>query len=121
MSFDEILREACALVPGSRVAVLMNMDGLMVARHERQPAGVDLEAMLVEMVGALATSGRVAGEVKGAQFTDASFGMGVGTLVVRMLPEDHFVALWLGPEAASGRARWALRILQLDLVKELAA
>ncbi|RLB58655.1 MAG: hypothetical protein DRI34_04210 [Deltaproteobacteria bacterium] len=121
MSFDEILREACNLVPGSRVAVLMNMDGLVVARHERQPAGVDLEAVLVEMVGALATSGQVAREVEGARFTDAVFDLGVGTLVVRMLPEDHFVAFWLGPETASGRARWALRVLQVDLNKELAA
>ncbi len=119
MSFQEELQAICKQVPGIRSAVVMNLDGLIVARQDESQAPPDIEILLIELTNSLKQAIQAAASVDGGAVREYSLSMENGELIVRLLCDEHFVALLTGPEALVGRGRYALRIHARPLIDEL--
>ncbi len=119
MSFEEELEAICSSVDGARSAVLMSRDGISVAIHKLDERGPDDETMLIELVASLNQAVSAAQASGAAPLSSVDLHTGIGTIIVRWLSEEYFVALMLNPGALDGHARYVLRIHSLALEKEL--
>ncbi len=120
MSFENILDEICRTAPGTLSAVVMNLDGLVVARRDERGDGLDVEAVLVELLSALKSARQAAGQVEGGALREFTLDLGQVIVVLRPLGDEHFAALALAPQAVTARGRYALRLKAMELSKELA-
>lgn len=119
MSFTEELKAICEEVRGSRAALVMSLDGISVARHINGEGGPDVETLIVEMVGPLCQAVRGAANTEGGSLKEMMLAFDNGCLLVRMLRDEYFAALYLDPADLAGKGRYALRRHSLPLLKEL--
>ena len=119
MSFQEELQAICKQVPGSHSAVVMNLDGLIVARQDESQAAPDIEILLIELTNSLKQALQAAESVEAGAVGEYSLSMDKGELIVRLLRDEHFVALLTEPGALVGRGRYALRVHSRSLIDEL--
>ncbi len=119
MSFQEELKAICKQVPGVISAVVMNLDGLIVARQDEGQAPLDIEILLIELTNSMKQSIEAAASVEGGAVLEYSLSMDKGELIVRLLRDEHFVALLAGPGALVGRGRYILRIHAQPLIDDL--
>ena len=119
MSFQDELKQICNEVPGCWASVIMNLDGMVVHRHLAQDIGMDDEVLLVELTGSMKQALRATNSAEGGELGEFSVSFERGTVVARMLKDEHFVAALLEPKGLVGKGRYALRHHSLPLIKEL--
>jgi len=119
MSFQDELKSICDSSDRFLSAVIMNLDGLVVARHDARDVEVDIEVLLVELTASLKQALQALDGVEVGELSEFSLDFAKGSLVVRPLKDEHFVALLMAPGALTGKGRHALRIHKQPLVKEL--
>jgi predicted regulator of Ras-like GTPase activity (Roadblock/LC7/MglB family) len=119
MSFKDELEAICNSVPGSRSAIVMSLDGIAVATHQQRAGGVDTESLLIELINPLKQATGVISAATASGLSAMEMATAKGTLLVSLLKEDHFVALYLDPDAVLGQARFAVRLHRSALNKEL--
>jgi len=119
MDIQMELEQMCREVPGCRAAVIMNLDGLVVLRHVAEPGGLDDEILLVQLSSSVRQAIKAVASVEGGELIEFSMAFEAGQLVVRLLKEEHFVALLLDPPALAGKGRYVLRSRSLGLINEL--
>ena len=119
MSFFEQLEVMCAEVPGSRTAMVMGLDGIAVATHQATNDDIDTESMLIELIGTMKQATSALKAVDAGDLSTLELTTKKGTLLVGILNEEHFVAMYLAPEALVGKGRYAMRRHRLALRKEL--
>jgi predicted regulator of Ras-like GTPase activity (Roadblock/LC7/MglB family) len=119
MSFQDELKQICNEVPGCWASVLMNLDGLVVHRHLAEDVGMDDEVLLVELTGSMKQALQATISAEGGELGEFSVSFDRGTVVARMLKDEHFVAALLGPGGLVGKGRYALRRHSLPLIQEL--
>jgi predicted regulator of Ras-like GTPase activity (Roadblock/LC7/MglB family) len=119
MSFQDELKGIGSQVPGCRAAVIMNLDGLVVARHDEVEDGLDIEILLVELTNSLKQAMQAASTVEGGELSEFVLAFEKGSLVVRALQDEHFVALLMEPGGMVGRGRYELRRRSQPLIQEL--
>jgi predicted regulator of Ras-like GTPase activity (Roadblock/LC7/MglB family) len=103
MSFREELAQICEEVPGCWASVVMNLDGMVVHRHLAQDVGMDDEVLLVELSGSLKQALHATVSAEGGELEEFCVSFDRGTVVVRMLKDEHFVAALLGPQGLVGK------------------
>ncbi|MBW1808861.1 MAG: roadblock/LC7 domain-containing protein [Deltaproteobacteria bacterium] len=119
MSFQEELESICQHVPGCQSVVVMNLDGIVVGRQDNAESELDIEILLVELTSSLKQALQALVSIQGGEMAEFSILFDKGSLVIRLLEDEHFVAVLLQPEALVGRGRYALRRHAQPLVKEL--
>ena len=119
MDIQAELETMCQEVPGCRAAVIMNLDGLVVLRHVAEAGGLDDEVLLVELSSSVRQAIKAVASVEGGELIEFSMSFDAGQLVVRLLQDEHFVALLLDPPALAGKGRYVLRSRSLALINEL--
>ncbi len=119
MSFQDELESICQHVPGCQSAVVMNLDGMVVGRQDNGECELDIEILLVELTSSLKQALQALVSMQGGEMAEMSILFDKGALVVRLLQEEHFVAMLLEPGALVGRGRYALRRHSQPLIKEL--
>jgi predicted regulator of Ras-like GTPase activity (Roadblock/LC7/MglB family) len=119
MSFREELEQICEEVPGCWASVLMNLDGMVVHRHIARDVGIDDEVLLVELTGSLKQALQAITSAEGGQLGEYCVSFDRGTVVARMLQDEHFVAALLGPGGLVGKGRYSLRRHSLPLIQDL--
>jgi hypothetical protein len=97
----------------------MNLDGLVVLRHVVKEGGLDDEVLLVELSSSVRQAIQAVASVEGGELIEFSMSFDAGSLVVRMLPDEHFVALLLDPPALAGKGRYVLRSRSQALIEEM--
>lgn len=120
MSFDKLLESMCSLVPGSRTALVMSLDGIPVANHVVKKDTLDTEALVIELIGPLKQTQSAFQAVDAGELRTLEVASVRGTLLLSLLAEEHLVALFLDPQAIVGQGRFALRRYLLPLRQELA-
>ncbi|MBN2494821.1 MAG: hypothetical protein JXR96_09550 [Deltaproteobacteria bacterium] len=118
MSFKEELEAICRQVPGSRAAMVMSMDGIVVMKSA-SGAEVDIESLGVEIVGPLKLAAQAVQNTSMGDLATLELETQTGTLLVRQLLDEYFVALLLGPGALVGKGRYVLRVHGQALKDEL--
>ena len=119
MSFKQELEDICREVPGCWASVLMNLDGLVVHRHLAKDVGMDDEVLLVELTSSMKQALQATTSVDGGELGEFSVSFDKGTVVARMLKDEHFIALLMDPTGLVGKGRYSLRRHSLPLIQEL--
>ena len=120
MVFAEQTRGFAGKVPGTVCCAIMGFDGIPIDTYEVGGGTLDIGALLTEYSAIAKQLLEVGdrqpeiGEIKELTITSR----GLTTLVTALSPE-FFVAAVLGPEAMVGRARYELRMMAPDVLKEL--
>ncbi len=119
MELQKQLENMCREVDGCRAVWLMNLDGLLVLRHVEQEGDMDDEILLVEMSSIVRQAAQAIRNVEGGELLEFTTSFDRGTLVIRLLKDDHFIALLLEPPAYAGKGRYVLRRHSPALIQEL--
>jgi predicted regulator of Ras-like GTPase activity (Roadblock/LC7/MglB family) len=116
--FTSELESLCAEVPGCQGAVVMSFDGISVAQHACG-SDLDMETILIELSGALRQTMQALSGEAGDDLQEVVITSKQKCLLVRLLRDEYFVALFLAPESLVGKGRYALRLHSLPLIQEL--
>jgi predicted regulator of Ras-like GTPase activity (Roadblock/LC7/MglB family) len=119
MIFETLLRDLVDRVPGSQASLLMGVDGIPVETYVPE-TGLDPQQAGVEYATVLAAARRASQSLEAGDVEELTVQTERGTLLVRLVNPDYFVALALGPGALRGRGRFHLRLASLKLAPELA-
>jgi predicted regulator of Ras-like GTPase activity (Roadblock/LC7/MglB family) len=116
--FAKELESLCASVPGCQGAVVMSFDGISVAQHLCKD-DLDVETILIELSGPIHQTMQALSEAAQDDLQEVVITSKKKCLLVRMLRDEYFVALFLAPEGLMGKGRYALRLHSQPLIKEL--
>ncbi len=116
--FTTELESLCASVPGCQGAVVMSFDGISVAQHTCGD-DLDMETILIELSGPLRQTMEALTTAVGDDLQEVVITSKKKCLLVRLLRDEYFVALFLPPESLVGKGRYALRLHSLPLIQEL--
>ena len=114
---DDLLRGLRSGIPGTRAALLVGADGMLVAGGgEAGPPWDLIGAATADLVRRSAAAHREAGLAPAAEL---SWGGGSGTLLYRAVTSDYGLLVALGKDGEAGRARWLMRRAAARLLPEL--
>jgi len=109
-SLAAVLEELGRALPGARLAVLLDTEGLVIASRAFGPAP-DPAGLAAEVAGCFAGMGRVGVAARLGPGVEWSVGGAGGLLVCRRLPgRELFLAVLADPGTWTGRVRFAARV-----------
>jgi predicted regulator of Ras-like GTPase activity (Roadblock/LC7/MglB family) len=120
MTFREHMQRIVESVPGATACALMGFDGIAIDTYEVGGSALDIPMLLTEYASAaqsLRHSGMqqpLAGPV--AELLIATTNV---TAILRPLNEEYFLAMVLGPDGLSGKARYIMRLAAPELLRDL--
>lgn len=118
----ETLQKIVENAPGSKGAILMGFDGITVDQYVRPEFvdAMDIESMAMEFSFRFLELRDAAKSLEMGAISDITLKAEYGTVVVRVLSTEYFVAIILGDGTLMGKSRWLLRsnanALNSDLV-----
>ena len=118
-TFATTLRALVEQVPGSQASLLMGVDGIAVDSYVAQSPELDPVQAGAEYAQVLAAARRAAESLEAGEVEELALTTGRGTLLLRLVTPEYFVALALAPGAQQGRGRFQLRLASLRLAPEL--
>jgi predicted regulator of Ras-like GTPase activity (Roadblock/LC7/MglB family) len=107
----EILQKIVENAPGSKGAILMGFDGIAVEQYVRPEFtdAMDIESMAMEFSFRFLELRDAASSLEMGAITDITLKAEYGTVVVRVLSSEYFVAVVLAEPTNMGKSRWLLR------------
>lgn len=107
----EIMQKIVENAPGSKGVILMGFDGIAVEQYVRPEFAdaMDIESMAMEFSFRFLELRDAAGSLEMGAITDITLKAQYGTVVVRVLSKEYFVAMVLGDASNMGKSRWLLR------------
>ncbi len=108
----EILRNIVENTPDAHGAVLMGFDGIAVAQHcteDSAAEGVDVESIAMEFSFRFIELRNAAESLEMGELSDITIKAEKGTVLVRILDEEYFVAVVMANAKHFGKGRWMLR------------
>ena len=121
MTFRESLQHIVDNVPGAVAAMIMGFDGIALESYDRDGgSGIDLPTLLIEYSGATQTLRRAVETVPeiGA-VTEVAVERSTGTCLLRPLSDEYFMAVIVRPEGLTGKARYLMRTLAPQILRDL--
>lgn len=107
----ETLKKVVENAPGSKGAILMGFDGITVEQYVRPEfaEAMDIESMAMEFSFRFLELRDAASSLEMGAITDITLKAEYGTVVVRVLSSEYFVAIILAEPNNMGKSRWLLR------------
>jgi predicted regulator of Ras-like GTPase activity (Roadblock/LC7/MglB family) len=107
----ETLKKIVENAPGSKGAILMGFDGITVEQYVRPEfaEAMDIESMAMEFSFRFLELRDAASSLEMGGITDITLKAQYGTIVVRVLSNEYFVAIVLAEPNNMGKSRWLLR------------
>jgi len=98
----------------------MGTDGIAVEQVWADSGNkVPLEATSTEFFTAIRNAERLKTEMKSDKLLEATLTTESGSIIMRFISDEYFIAMMLEPEGNFGRGRFELRLAELKLEKEL--
>ncbi|NVB38272.1 roadblock/LC7 domain-containing protein [Pseudenhygromyxa sp. WMMC2535] len=118
---DEILRTIVDKTPGAKAAILMGFDGIAVEQWvaPQYEQDTDIESMAMEFSFRFLELRDAASSLEMGQISDITLKAEYGTVIVRVLSQEYFVAVVLETAAHMGKGRWILRSQAAALTDDL--
>ena len=116
-AFDQALSHLSGRIPGLRMLIIMDTDGISVARWDARPDPL-LEAVAAEYTTLLRASLAAAADTGLGALREVTVASEKMTALMSAITPEYFLFAALDPEAGLGRARYALRVAGLRLEKE---
>ena len=105
-------------VQGARAAVLMGFDGILVDMFGTDE-NIDIESMGMEFSVLLKEVRKAAELLEAGSADEMSIRTEKLVAVLRIINEEYFIAIALGPDGNLGKARYVLRVTAPTLREEL--
>ena len=120
VSFRQYTRKIVDEVPGAIACTVMGFDGLPIDSYQVGGSTLDITTLLTEYSGLAAQLKRI-GEEQPQVGKIRDFVIETQSLstIFRPLTEDYFLAAVVEPQGLVGKARFLLRIIAADVLKEL--
>ncbi len=120
MSFQENLRRVVDEVPGAIASILMGFDGIAIDAYERAGNDLDIPTLVTECSAAALQARRSAQELPAiGSIAEVSITAANIVALIRPVTHDVFLAVVLTPDGLAGKARFLMRLVAPQLVKEL--
>lgn len=118
---DEILQKIVETSPAAKGAILMGFDGIAVTQYvaPEYADDMDIESMAMEFSFRFLELRDAANSLEMGQISDITLKAEYGTVLVRALSEEYFVAVLLASAGHMGKGRWVLRSQSRHLHAEL--
>ena len=107
--FRDVLREVVESTEGGVAGLLMGYDGIPVEQYVKDDAAVNVESIGMEYSVILTQIRKAAQMLDAGSAREVSIQAERMTTVIRLLNDDYFVAVTLGPQGNHGKARYLLR------------
>lgn len=117
--FKDFLRDVVERTDGSIGGVIMGFDGITLEQYVRPDKELDIETVGMEWSIVLAQISKAAEQLDAGAAQEVQVRAEKLTTVIRLLNDEYFVALALGPDANSGKGRFLLRAGTPRLLEEL--
>lgn len=117
--FKSVLRDVVENTEGGIASVLMGFDGITVDSYVKDDAALDIEGMGMEFSVVLTSVKQAAEMLAIGTAREVAVQTENMTTVVRLLSNEYFVAVALGPRGNSGKARFLLRKQAAALLEHL--
>lgn len=118
--FREAIRRFVDATEGAQAGLLMDFEGIAVEAYSKKDASCDVEAVGAEASVVVKSIQRAGEMLEVGQMREISFHSDQLTTLIRVLNENYFLALTLGPDGNFGKARYMLRTTAPQLLGELA-
>ncbi|TPV93310.1 MAG: hypothetical protein B7733_21130 [Myxococcales bacterium FL481] len=116
----ELLQKIVESTPGAKAAILMGFDGISVAQFVApQDDELDVESMATELSFRFMELRTAAASLEMGSLSDIAIQAEYGTVLVRVLSEEYFVAVLLERTGHFGKGRWVLRSTARALAAQL--
>jgi len=117
--FKSVLRDVVENTEGGIASVLMGFDGITVDSYVKDDAALDIEGMGMEFSVVLTSVKQAAEMLAIGTAREVAVQTENMTTVVRLLSNEYFVAVALGPRGNAGKARFLLRRQAASLLEHL--
>ena len=117
--FSEQLKKVVDNVDGGLAGVIMGLDGIAVETYVRDGAKADINTIGMEFSFILTQVKKAAEILEVGNVQEISIKAEQLTLVIRMLSEDYFLAVGIGPSGNYGKCRFLMRLAGIRLADEL--
>lgn len=119
MSFDPTLRKMIEGVSGATGIALMGSDGIPVAELQAPQAGDEVGAAGVEFGRVLDEIRKASDALGGGRLEEVVVGLARHWLLFRMVDDELFLLVVLGPRGNLGKARFLMRRHLIELQEQL--
>lgn len=116
---NEVLQSIVEQTPGARAVILMGFDGITVDQYADPDASVEIEALAMEFSFRIAELRAAAQSLDLGDLLDLTLRAERGTLLIRCLDREYFLALFLEDPRHFGKGRWLLRTKGMSLRDQL--
>jgi predicted regulator of Ras-like GTPase activity (Roadblock/LC7/MglB family) len=119
LMFRESIRRFVDSTEGAQAGLLMDFEGITVEAYSRDDSVCDIETVGAEASVVVKSIQRAGEMLDVGQMREISFQSDKLTTLIRILNDNYFVALTLGPGGNFGKARYVLRAAAPALASEL--
>lgn len=116
--FSAKLENAVTSVSGGQAAILMGFDGIPVDTYTKDPES-DIETIGMEFSVLLNEVRKAAELLDAGDAQELTVRTEKMSTILRIINDEYFVAIAIGPDGNLGKARYLLRILAPEFSKEL--
>lgn len=117
--FRESIRNFVDSTEGAHAGLLMDLEGIAVEAYTKDGTSCDIEVVGAEASVVVKAIQRAGEMLDVGQMREISFQSDQMTTLIRILNDNYFVALMLGPGGNIGKGRYLLRTLAPQLASEL--
>ncbi len=117
--FKDVLRDVVERTDGGIAGLLMGFDGIPVENYVKDDLAVDVESVGMEYSVILTQIMKAAKMLDAGAAREVSIQAENVTTVIRLLNNEYFVALTMGPKGNFGKGRFLLRTLTPKLLDDL--
>lgn len=118
--FVEALRELVDGTEGALASLLMDFQGVPVEQYAKDPSPFDIEVVGAEFSVIVKSVQRAITSLEAGGTREVSVQADKVTTLIRVLNDEYFIALALGPGANLGKGRYMLRVAAPRILEELA-
>ncbi len=117
MIFEEVLKEIVERSEGVLGAVIMGMDGIAIGEHIVDPA-CSIQTVGIEYASAIKSIQKASRSLSAGQVQEVSINTRNNIFILRLITDDYFIAVTLGPDGNHGKARYLMRLSVPRLIRE---
>ncbi|MBI3398048.1 MAG: hypothetical protein HY026_02270 [Deltaproteobacteria bacterium] len=118
MGFLEILKELVDKAPGGVAGTIMAKDGIAIQNYIKGSAAYDMDALGVEYARILSEAKNASSMLALGNVEEMSVSAEGSMIVMRLINQDYFMAIVLGPGENLGKARYLLKRAVASVRKE---
>ena len=117
MIFEDVLKEIVERSEGVRGAVIMGMDGIAIGEHIVDPA-CSIQTVGIEYASAIKSIQNASRSLSAGQVQEVSINTKSNIFILRLITDEYFIAVALGPDGNQGKTRYLMRLSVPRLIRD---